>query len=168
MRKSLPFVIALLTAGLVCPALIGQQSPVATADPTITSEPTYCTPTPQEPTEERTDNKDAVQGHVDVQCDQPQWVEWTYSITDGRRTWDGNVSGWVGAAGCGANTYACGKIFDSKKFKIGGSFKGVDTFTVTGTMKIWTGAGLCPSPQNCYPGGTPLRTIQLDPISAVL
>lgn len=167
MRASSILGAAFLAAGvLALPVAVG-QAPTAGADPTITSEPTYCTPTQLNATAERKDNDPAVQAHLDVQCDQHQFVEWTFTITGRGRTWSGVHSARIPAIG--TCPQGCGALLDSQKFPVGGSFNGTDTFTVTGSLKIYAGSWIfCPDPQHCYPGGTPLRTIQLDPISTVL
>jgi hypothetical protein len=62
----------------------------------------------------------------------------------------------------------CGRLFESQKHKISGSFSSNDVYTVTATVKIWTSSGIFCSGPNCFPTGTPLRTFTLDPVQATL
>lgn len=131
------------------------------------AESNYCTQGSGKVGTDRKHHHDAVKASLDVTCNQMQLVEWNYTITGQGRTWTENPVAYIGFPGCGS-IFPCGKSFDGSKFKINGSFNRNETYTVTGTLTIWTGVGLCGSTSNCFPNGTPLEVIQLEPFSAVL
>ncbi|NKR30158.1 hypothetical protein GS504_02720 [Rhodococcus hoagii] len=128
----LAFPVAMLTIAMLS-SILPQTAAAASA-----AESNYCSQGSGSVQSDRKDHHDAVKASLDVTCNQTQWVEWSYTITGQGRTWTQDVSQWVGFPGCGS-FFPCGGSFDGDKFKINGSFQGNETYTVTGTLTVWTG-----------------------------
>ncbi|MFN6554760.1 hypothetical protein ACP6C3_30555 [Mycolicibacterium septicum] len=160
--------IPLVTIGMMGIMAVAHQVPNAGADPTITSEPTYCSGTNLGPQAgHRQDGKDTVEGSADINCDQPQFVEVIFNITGDGHNWSDDKAAGVPVlpqTSC-TDTQPCNRLFTSDNHQVGGDLNG-DVFTVTATVKVWTPSSIFCSGGNCYPFGTPLRTFTLPAVQA--
>jgi hypothetical protein len=122
------------------------QISVAAADPTITSEPTYCTGTNCGPEAgARQDGKDTVQATADIQCDQTQYLEVIFTTTGDGHSWTDDLLNTVTTSG---------KLFITPHHKVGSDLEG-QVYTVNVTVKVFAGSAFCQDSQHCYPFGTP-------------